>query len=601
MSKKVLKRNEVNVNETWDLTRLYQTEELYIKDLEKLEDLVNNFVNKYEGKLTSATIINDSINDYMELLKTLTYTSTYQSLHSSVDQTNISNLKRSGEFAILSNSLQNQLTFYNSELLNVNDDTLNGVIKINREHETFINNIIENKKHQIDRKVEEALSLFNPVLSLPYSNYNSFKFGDMKFNDFDVENKTYPNSFSMFENEWSYELDHNVRRESFKSFYNDLKNYQTGFANNYAGQVLKEKAYAKLKGFDSTIEYLLFNQKVSVDMYDRQIDLIMDHLSKPMQKYAELIKKIHNLDKLTYADLHLSIDPEYEPKITIKEAKKYSVESLKVFGEEYKKMVENAFDERWIDFPQNQGKSTGGFCSSPYQKGSYILLNWNSQMNEAFVLAHELGHAGHFYYASKYQNILGTRPSMYFIEAPSTMNELVMAKYLENQNSDLRFRRYVLSNIISRTYYHNFVTHLLEAHYQREVYRLADSNKPINVNVLNNLKLNTLKQFWGNTVEIDDYAGLTWMRQPHYFMGLYPYTYSAGLTISTNAFNKIQNNEITYNDWLEVLKAGGTKKPLDLALMVGVDLKTEKPLLDTIKTISEMIDEIVEITNKINK
>jgi len=601
MSKKVLKRNEVNVNETWDLTRLYQTEELYIKDLEKLEDLVNNFVNKYEGKLTSATIINDSINDYMELLKTLTYTSTYQSLHSSVDQTNISNLKRSGEFAILSNSLQNQLTFYNSELLNVNDDTLNGVIKINREHETFINNIIENKKHQIDPKVEEALSLFNPVLSLPYSNYNSFKFGDMKFNDFDVENKTYPNSFSMFENEWSYELDHNVRRESFKSFYNDLKNYQTGFANNYAGQVLKEKAYAKLKGFDSTIEYLLFNQKVSVDMYDRQIDLIMDHLSKPMQKYAELIKKIHNLDKLTYADLHLAIDPEYEPKITIKEAKKYSVESLKVFGEEYKKMVENAFDERWIDFPQNLGKSTGGFCSSPYQKGSYILLNWNSQMNEAFVLAHELGHAGHFYYASKHQNILGTRPSMYFIEAPSTMNELVMAKYLEGENNDLRFRRYVLSNIISRTYYHNFVTHLLEAHYQREVYRLADSNKPINVNVLNNLKLNTLKQFWGNTVEIDDYAGLTWMRQPHYFMGLYPYTYSAGLTISTNAFNKIQNNEITYNDWLEVLKAGGTKKPLDLALMVGVDLKTEKPLLDTIKTISEMIDEIVEITNKLNK
>ena len=601
MSKKVLKRNEVNVNETWDLQRLYKDETLYEKDLELLTKLVDEFKNKYENKLNNANIIANSIKDYMELLKILTYTSTYQSLHSSVDQTNVINLKRSGEFAILTNNIQKKLTFYNSELLNVNDDTLKEVIKLDSSFKTFINDIIENKKHQIDPKIEEALSLFGPVLNLPYSNYNSFKFGDMNFNAFEVGNKTYPNSFSMFENEWSYELDHNVRREAFKSFYNDLKNYQTGFANNYAGQILKEKAYAKLKGFDSTIEYLLFNQKVSVDMYDRQIDLIMAHLAKPMRKYAELIKDIHNLDKITYADLHLSIDPEYEPKITIEEAKNYSVESLKVFGDEYKKMVENAFDERWIDFPQNLGKSTGGFCSSPYQKGSYILLNWNSQMNEAFVLAHELGHAGHFYYASKHQNILGTRPSMYFIEAPSTMNELVMAKYLEKQNNDLRFRRYVLSNIISRTYYHNFVTHLLEAHYQREVYRLADSNKPINVNVLNNLKLNTLKQFWGDVVEIDDYAGLTWMRQPHYFMGLYPYTYSAGLTISTNAFNKIQNNEITYNDWLEVLKAGGTKKPLDLALMVGVDLKTEKPLLDTIKTISEMIDEIADITNKLNK
>lgn len=601
MNKKVLRRNEVNSKETWDLTRLYKDETLYNNDLELLAKLVNDFVGKYEGKLNDAPIIVESIKDYMELLKVLTYTSTFQSLHSSVDQTDINNLKRSGEFSILSNSLQNKLTFYNSELLNVSDEILKEVIKIDNNNEMFINDIIDNKKHQIDPIIEKALSMFSPVLNLPYSNYNSFKFGDMNFNEFKVNDKTYPNSFSMFENEWSYELDHQVRREAFKSFYTDLKQYQTGFANNYAGQVLKEKAYAKLKGFNSTIEYLLFNQKVSVDMYDRQIDLIMEHLSKPMQNYAKLIKEIHNLDKVTYADLHLSIDPEYEPTITIEEAKNYSVESLKVFGDEYRKMVENAFDDRWIDFPQNLGKSTGGFCSSPYQKGSYILLNWNSQMNEAFVLAHELGHAGHFYYASKHQNILGTRPSMYFIEAPSTMNELVMAKYLENQNKDLRFRRYVLSNIISRTYYHNFVTHLLEAHYQREVYRLVDNNKPINVNVLNALKLNTLKTFWGDTVEIDDYAGLTWMRQPHYFMGLYPYTYSAGLTISTNAFNKIQNNEITYNDWLEVLKAGGTKKPLDLALMVGVDLKTEKPLIDTINTISDMINEIIEITNKLNK
>src|SRR5690554_2309306 len=375
MNKKVLRRNEVNSKETWDLTRLYKDETLYNNDLELLAKLVNDFVGKYEGKLNDAPIIVGSIKDYMELLKVLTYTSTFQSLHSSVDQTDINNLKRSGEFSIFSNSLQNKLTFYNSELLNVSDEILKEVIKIDNNNEMFINDIIDNKKHQIDPIIEKTLSMFSPVLNLPYSNYNSFKFGDMNFNDFKVNDKTYPNSFSMFENEWSYELDHQVRREAFKSFYTDLKQYQTGFANNYAGQVLKEKAYAKLKGFNSTIEYLLFNQKVSVDMYDRQIDLIMEHLSKPMQNYAKLIKEIHNLDKVTYADLHLSIDPEYEPTITIEEAKNYSVESLKVFGDEYRKMVENAFDERWIDFPQNQGKSTGGFCSSPYQKGSYILLN----------------------------------------------------------------------------------------------------------------------------------------------------------------------------------------------------------------------------------
>ena len=152
MSKKVLKRNEVNVNETWDLQRLYKDETLYEKDLELLTKLVDEFKNKYENKLNNANIITNSIKDYMELLKILTYTSTYQSLHSSVDQTNVINLKRSGEFAILTNNFQNKLTFYNSELLNVNDDSLKEVINLDSSFKTFINDIIENKKHQIDQK-----------------------------------------------------------------------------------------------------------------------------------------------------------------------------------------------------------------------------------------------------------------------------------------------------------------------------------------------------------------------------------------------------------------------------------------------------------------
>lgn len=600
--KKILKRNEVNVNETWDLTRLYKNENKYNDDLEKLEKLVNNFSDKYLNNLKTSKDVLNALKDYEEINKLFTYTGTYQSLHTSVDQTNDDNLKRSGNYNILSNQLSNKLTFFNTTLLKLDNKILKDVIKLDKSYETLINDTILNKKYKLSEDVEKALSKFSPVLSAPYSNYNSFKFGDMSFSDFNVSNKSYVNSFTMFENEWSYELNHNVRRKAFESFYNDLKKYQTGLANNYQTQVLKEKAYADLKGFNSTIDYLLHNQKVSVDMYDRQIDLIMEHLKKPMQKYVKLIKDIYNLDKLTYADLHLSIDPEYEREVSIKEAKKHSIESLKVFGEEYKEMVLKSFDERWIDFPQNLGKSTGGFCSSPYQKGSFILLNWNSQLNETFVLAHELGHAGHFYFASQNQNIFNTRSSMYFIEAPSTMNELIMSDYFLKQNKDdLRFKRYILSNIISRTYYHNFVTHLLEAHFQREVYKLVDSNQPINVNVLNKLKLNTLKLFWEDTVEIDDYASLTWMRQPHYFMGLYPYTYSAGLTISTSAFNKIKNNELNYSDWLEVLKAGGSKNPLDLAKMVDVDLSTEKPLLETISFIESIIDEIIELTNQINK
>lgn len=596
MEKKVLTRDEVETKYTWDLTRLFKTEKEYETSLGKVIVEVDKFVENYQGKIKDAKIVNLSMNEYRNIMTNFTYLSNYQSLHSSVDQRSEVNNLRSGKFANIAAGISQKLTFYISELNMLSDEILLESSKLDEGNKITLLELIEDKKYMLSPEVESALSEFSQVFSSPYRNYNAFKFADMTFPNFKANNKSHENSFTLFENEHSGDTNHELRRKSFESFYDVLKTYENGFASNYHTHVLKEKAFANLKGFDSVIDYLLHDQKVSRDMYDRQIDLIMEHLAKPMRKFASLLKKVYRLDKLTYADLHLSLDPEFEPKVSIEESKKYAVESLKVFGPEYTEMVKRSFDERWIDFPQNLGKSTGGFCSSPYNKGAYILLNWNNQMNETFVLNHELGHAGHFYFAGKSQNYFNTRPSLYFIEAPSTMNELLMADYLKVEKDDLRFKRWVLSSLISRTYYHNFVTHLLEAAYQREVYLKVDKGEPINARVLNSLKLDVIRKFWGDVVEVPDYAGRTWMRQPHYFMGLYPYTYSAGLTISTSAHKKLLNDELDINKWLEMLSAGGTLNPLELAKIVDVDLSTEKPLMDTINYISDIIDEIEEIT-----
>src|SRR5690606_22567467 len=149
------------------------------------------------------------------------------------------------------------------------------------------------------------------------------------------------------------------------------------------------------------------------------------------------------------------------------------------------------------------------------------------------------------------------------------------------------------SVMISRTYYHNCVTHLLEAAFQREVYTLIDQRKPMSAHTLNQIKLGVIKKFWGDDVEIPDWAGMTWMRQPHYFMGLYPYTYSAGLTLGTEVSKRIFEGKLDPNEWINVLKAGSTKPPLELARMVNVDLSTNQPLLSAIDFISQTIDEII--------
>jgi oligoendopeptidase F len=332
-------------------------------------------------------------------------------------------------------------------------------------------------------------------------------------------------------------------------------------------------------------------------MYHRQIDLIMEKLAPHMQKYARTLQRIHGLDKMTFADLKIAVDPDYDPKVTIEESKQYIEKGLAILGDDYVEMIREAYRDRWIDFAKNQGKSTGGFCASPYGKNSFILLSWNERMSDVFTLAHELGHAGHFKACNSAQSIFDTEVSTYFVEAPSTMNELLMAHYLLNTCDDRRMRRWILSYMVGHTYYHNFVTHLLEAAYSREVYRIVDEGGSLTAELLSGIMKDTLKKFWGDPVEINDDAALTWMRQPHYYMGLYSYTYSAGLTVATQACRRIEEEGArAVEDWKKVLQAGSTKDPVGLAALAGVDITGDQPLLDTIAYIGSLIDEIAEDT-----
>ena len=191
---------------------------------------------------------------------------------------------------------------------------------------------------------------------------------------------------------------------------------------------------------------------------------------------------------------------------------------------------------------------------------------------------------------------------MYFVESPSTINELLLSGYLEKTSTDPRFRRWVLGNMVGKTYYHNFVTHLLEAAYQREVYQIVDAGGSVQAETLSGIYRDVLTRFWGDTVELTEGAELTWMRQPHYYMGLYSYSYSASLTIATAVYKRMmEEGESAVSDWKRALEAGSTVTPLGFAEMAGVDISTEKPLLDMIDYIGSMIDEMCDLTEELGQ
>ncbi|MBV7272880.1 oligoendopeptidase F [Clostridium sp. PL3] len=600
MGKVLKERKDIDQSLTWDLSAIYATDEKFQSAVKEMKELALKMEKDYKGKLNAAGKINECLDELRKLYQFRDLTGSYVELLVAVDYANNENQDKYSKITNIISDIDSRLSFIKSEIIQGHDEILEAAINMSKENSNYLKDIKREKAHALHPEAERVLAALSGALEAPYQVYEQAKHADMDFKSFTVNGIEYPLGYALFENEYEYENDTKVRRAAFKAFSDKLREYQYTTAAAYQVQVQKEKNMATLRGFDSVIDSLLFPQKVDSKLYNRQIDLITEKLALHMRKYAKLLKKVHKLDEMTFADLKIAVDPEYDPNVTIEQSKKYIEGALAVLGDDYLEMVKKAYNERWIDFAQNKGKSTGGFCASPYGSHSFILLSWSEKMAEVFTLAHELGHAGHFKLCNESQNIFDVNVSTYFVEAPSTMNELLMANYLLKINEDKRFRRWVLSSMIGHTYYHNFITHLLEAAYQREVYRIIDEGGSVQASTLSKIKKEVLEKFWGEDVKIIDGAELTWMRQPHYYMGLYSYTYSAGLTIATEVSKRIlKEGQRAIDDWRAVLRAGSTKTPVELAQMAGVDITTDKPLFDTIEHIGSIIDEIVKLTEEI--
>ena len=601
MSEGLPLREEVPVKETWDLKDLFTSDQAFYQTLEQVVQMSLDFNHTYYQKLNNIETIEKALDEYERILIEIDRLYNYPELRLSVDTSNEEAQKVNAKLNTTSGKLAGLLSFVDSEILELPDEIISE-LRSQTKYPHFIKQLQDRKPYQLSADVEKVLATLTPTLRSPFELYGTTKSLDINFESFDYEGVTYPLDYATFENEYEDHPSPEFRRKSFRAFSDALRQYQHTTAATYNMQVQQEKIEADLRGYDSVIDYLLQDQEVTKDMFDRQIDVIMSDLAPVMQKYAKIIQRVHNLDKMRFEDLKISIDPNFEPEISIEESKKYIYGALKVLGDDYVKMLESAYDYRWIDFAQNKGKDTGAYCASPYITHSYVFISWTGKMAETFVLAHELGHAGHFALAQNHQNLLESEASMYFVEAPSTMNEMLMANYLFNSSNNPRFKRWVIGSILSRTYYHNMVPHLLEAAYQREVYSRVDNGESLTAPLLNEIMLNTYKAFFGDTVEMTDGVELTWMRQPHYYMGLYSYTYSAGLTIGTVVSQCIKKEgQPAVDRWLKTLQAGGSQSPIELAQIAGVDITTDAPLKETINYISNLVDELEVLTYQIEE
>ncbi|MGX2961597.1 oligoendopeptidase F [Peribacillus sp. JNUCC 23] len=589
-------RSEIPVAQTWNLDALFVSDQAWELALTTIASEIEEAVT-YKGTIhIGSQALLDCLLWQEQLTLKLVKAGTYAALRIATDGTDPDNQANSAKFASLATKVYAALSFIESEILALSEGIVEQYIQENLELEPFrkeLTDLLETKKHRLSPETEEVLAALGEVHAAPYKIYGMSKLVDMQFAAIeDEKGNEWPVSFALFEDRYEFSPDTVVRRKAYDSFVNTLEQYKNTFAATYSTEVTKQVTLARLRNYESVTHMLLEPQEVTLDMYNNQHDTILKELAPHMRRFARLKKKVLGLDKLLFCDLKAPLDPEFNPKTTYEEASEVILCALKVMGPEYSEIMKKGLKERWVDLADNVGKSTGAFCSSPYGAHPFILVTWQDTMRGAFILAHELGHAGHFYLANKNQRVFNTRPSTYFIEAPSTMNELLLGQHLLARTDDKQMRRWVVLQLLG-TYYHNFVTHLLEAEFQRRVYQLAENGKALTANMLSEVKKAVLTEFWGDAVELDEGANLTWMRQPHYYMGLYPYTYSAGLTASTAIVQMIQaEGKPVVDRWLDVLRAGGTKKPQELLSHAGVDMTKPDAISKAVSYVGSLIDEL---------
>ena len=593
-------RSEFPENELWDLTALYQDQEDFLRAIEKAREDIKKFVRDYQGNLSTFEDFERAFAELEQIYIQISHIGNYGFMPQTTDFGDESFAQIAQAAMEFETEANVALSFFDDALVGADEAVLE---KLGQEpHLTSaIRQAKIKKAHYLGADVEKALTNLGEVFYSPQDIYTKMRAGDFAMADFEVDGKVYKNSFVTYENFYQNHENAEIREKAFRSFSEGLRQHQNAAAATYLAQVKSEKLLADMKGYESVFDYLLAEQEVDRSMFDRQIDLIMSEFAPVAQKYLKHVAKVNGLEKMTFADWKLDLDSELNPEVSIDDAYDLIMKSVEPLGQEYCQEVARYKEERWVDFAANAGKDSGGYAADPYRVHPYVLMSWTGRMSDVYTLIHEIGHSGQFIFSDNHQSYFNAHMSTYYVEAPSTFNELLLSDYLERQFDNPRQKRFALAHRLTDTYFHNFITHLLEAAFQRKVYTLIEEGGTFGASKLNAIMKEVLTEFWGDAVEIDDDAALTWMRQAHYYMGLYSYTYSAGLVISTAGYLHLKNDENGARDWLELLKSGGSKTPLESAMIIGADISTDKPLRDTIQFLSDTVDQIIAYSEELGE
>lgn len=593
----IKERNEIPDTYKWRLDDIYKDNHELENDISILERKWEK-ISKLKGKLTIDTnnlIKGLELKDDILRLSEKIY-SFASMLFDQDTRINESLALFDRALAIYSKSLD-VLSFFIPELLRENDSylrsLLNQDIRLNK-YTHFFEDIIRNKNHVLSDKEESIIAQYSEVLMAPENIYSIFNGADLSFpsvkkdgNEIEI---TQGNFIQLLEND-----DREFRQIVFNEFYKVFFQYKNTLASTLNGNIKKNTITAKIRKYNSAIEASLSENNVETVVYDNLLNCIHENLDT-LHKYISIRKSAMQLDEIHMYDLYTPIVKDVYPNIDYETGKKMVLEGLMPLGEEYISIVENAFNEGWIDVFENKGKRSGAYSGGSYDTKPYILLNYHERLDDVFTIAHEMGHSMHSYYTRKHQPYINGSYSIFVAEVASTVNEILLLLNLIDKSSTKEEKAYLINHYIE-SFRTTVFRQAMFAEFEKKIYEYVENDNAITADYLSNTYKELNKLYYGSEIVIDDLIAVEWARIPHFYYNFYVYQYATGfcaaVTLATNIKNK---EEGSLEKYLEFLRSGSSDYPINVLKKAGVDMTLVEPIekaLNIFKDLVESFDKLI--------
>ncbi|TYR80660.1 oligoendopeptidase F [Priestia megaterium] len=585
-------RKEVPSAEKWNLADIYQDMNAWENDYQTVIELIEK-LRAFDGAIEGA----QSLCDYLQLREQASYLYSklyvFASLQMDTD-TRVSSsqalLDKAGQ---LGQKISEATSFFMPFLLTLDEETLKQYISEIKELSYFEESLLESyryKKHVLSKEKEEILSKMGEALSSPKQTFGMINNADIKFgkvtND---DHKKVPLTRGMYAKLIEDE-DRSKRKEAYKAYYKPYVQLQNTIASTLSAAIKNNKLTSEIRNYPSALERALFSDNVPKDVYENLIQSAKENI-QPLHKYMRIRKQQLGVDELRAYDLSIPLVKEAKQVISYEEAYETMLQSLQPLGEDYVQTLRSFKTKRYIDVRETPGKRSGAYNLGLYGVHPFVLLNHQDNISSLFTLTHEMGHAMHSYYSSQYQPRIKAGYSIFVAEVASTVNEVLLIRYLLKQTNDNQTKKYLLNHFIDQ-FKGTFFTQVMFAEFEKIIHEKAQNEQPLNAEAFSQVYETLFREYNGPGIVFDDEVKYGWTRIPHFYRPFYVYKYATGFASAIDLADRlIKGEQETRHSYLEFLKSGSSDYPLELLKRTGVDLSRPEPIHNALSVFNKLVDE----------